>query len=110
MSGFVVLADDLELTLCPQASDARGAEWNPQPPVRLTPSTACPRPGPGDSGAHAAPFAVSALTALEEAGIDPALLARMRSTCRLRGEAPRRVLERLIRSWLILELAQGSGR
>lgn len=108
MSGFVVLADDLELTLQPGAEAPRGEEWSPQPPVRLTPSAACPRPG--DSGAHPAPFAVSTLTALEEAGIDPALLARLRTTCRQRGEAPRRVLERLIRSWLILDLAQGGGR
>lgn len=102
----VVLADDLAITLLERVPPAAPrAEWLPTAPVRLVPdSAACPRPAaaPGASGS----FAVSTLMALEESGFDPDLLDRFRAACRGRAQPPRRVLERLVRSWLILDMAQ----
>lgn len=105
----VVLDGELAMTLVPGApAPAPAQEWLPRPPVRLVPASAAltrPAAAPGKSGA----FAVATLTALEESGFDPDLLDRFRAACRARGEPGRRVLERLVRSWLILELAEGGS-
>lgn len=103
----VVLDDELGMTLVSGGPAPAPKEWLPRPPVRLNPASgALTRPAmapPGKSGV----FQVATLTALEESGFDPQLLDRFRTACRARGEPGRRVLERLVRSWLILELAEG---
>lgn len=89
------------------------APWAPTISGRASLAPATPRPSGPQRRAVIAPASLPHLDEAPRADalpLPPELAARFRTLCALRATDPARVIEGLVRSYVILGLAQGGGR